>query len=438
MINAQDDELILFDTFGFNEVEDGLHNTSSDIKSVEDSVTIGKTDNDTFQKHEVLQEEMDAYITTVVFDSIKTTELFPLMKFSPLKYPRGEKILIKMPSLSEYCKSQQMKDVLKRRVVYRMSLDAPELIDYCDLKEYDGTLDHIEIKDREMRISGLEPMGEIPELGDLKKYMRKKENSPWAFYGSLGIQFSQYYVTDNWYKGGTPNATFLTIFDYNIDYRKEKWFWENDFDVKIGFYNTSEDTIRAFRVNNDVFKISTLLGYQTTFSKKVFYSAAIDFSTSLFTGYKTTNSNEVVSAFLSPTRVVFSLGMESRYNQKTTVRIAPVAYKLIFITDDRIDPLVIGIDSTSKHVSFPGFLVQGKLDWKFSRSINLTSKIDFFSTYNCRHLEFEWEVIGKFIINRYLSTRLSLVMRYDNTPKNERAQIQVQEQLSFGFNYVFR
>ncbi len=377
---------------------------------------------------------------TIIFDSIKTTDLLPHFSARPFlyEYQNG------LPSFtkSSFEKNYEILEgntKLNRRIVSKVSLEAPEVIDYCDLHEYDASIDDVKGGDREMRISGLEPMGiVVPPADNLKKYLKQREKSAWAFFGNLAVQFSQYYVTDNWYKGGTPNATFLTIFDYNIDYTKNRLLWENDFDVKIGFYNTSEDTIRAFRVNNDLVRISSLLAYQTWFSKKVYYSAGADFNTSLFTGYKTTNSNVVVTGFLSPSRLFLSLGMECRYNKKTTLRLAPFAYKLIFMTDDRIDHLTVGLDSTENHTSYLGYLVQAKLDWQFSKEINLTSRIDFFSSYDSQNIEFDWEVVGKFIINRFLSTRLSLIMRFDNTPKNEEAQIQVQEQLSFGFNYVFR
>ncbi len=380
-------------------------------------------------------------VPILVFDSVRTTDFFPYFPVRPLTFHSGTAADSLCPTPTRWqarYEQAKMKEKMRHRIINQITLDAPQVIEYYNLKPYNSNLDKFEVEEHELRISGLEPMGGNPKLDDLKKYIRQKENSPWTFDGSLAVQFSQYYVTDNWYKGGNPNATFLTIFDYNIDYHKDRLLWENDFDVKIGFYNTSEDTIRAFRVNNDLVRLSSLIAYQTWFYKKMYYSASVDFNTSLFTGYKTTNSNEVVAAFLSPSRMFLSLGLECRYNKKTSIRVAPFAYKLIFLTDDRIDPLTVGIDSTKSYANYPGYMVQAKLDWKFSKEINLTSKIDFFSSYDSRNLEFDWEVVGKFIINRYLSTRLSLIMRYDNTPKDEEAQIQVQEQLSFGFNYVFR
>ena len=385
-----------------------------------------------------VNNEKNVLFFPIIFDSIKVSDFFPIIEPQEITYKKKQTSPFTTTKFQEQCQLMILKEKIRRKVVNRIAVEKPELIDCYNLNPYDSNLDKVQVEERRFMISGLEPTKAEIKVGKIKEVNFQKDNGPWSFDGNLALQFSQYYVTKNWYKGGTPNATFLSILDYNIDYRKGKFMWENDFDLKIGFYNTEEDTIRAFRVNNDVFDISTLAAYQTWFSKKVYYSAAVDFKTSMFTGYKKTNSNEIVSAFLSPTRMYFSLGMECRYNNKTSIRVSPAAYKLLFVVDDRIDPLHVGLDSTETYVGYPGCLAQAKIDWRFSKEINLTSKIDFFASYTSKNIEFDWEVVGKFIINRYLSTRLSLIMRYDNTPKDEDAKIQVQEQLSFGFNYVFR
>jgi hypothetical protein len=53
-------------------------------------------------------------------------------------------------------------------------------------------------------------------------------------------------------------------------------------------------------------------------------------------------------------------------------------------------------------------------------------------------VEIDWEIVTNFTVNRYLSTRLAINPRYDNTvilPNNEKAKIQFKELLSFGFSY---
>ncbi len=373
----------------------------------------------------------------IIFDSIKTKDFLPHFPNPELSYLKKNEVT-KIFLDKKYQEKLWWKKI-ERRSNYKLSIERPDLIDFYGLQPYqDKTTDDIDVENTPLFITGIEEERTKPEFRKISQLMNKKESSPWKFKGNLAVQLSQYYVTKNWYKGGSANATFLAMFDYNISFNKNRILWDNDFDIKIGIYNTTEDSIRAFRVNNDVFKISSLFGYQIKEGSKWYYSAGVDFNTSMFTGYKGTNSNEVVTAFLSPTRIFLSLGIDYRHSARTNVRIAPVAYKVIFLPDERIDPLSVGIDSTKKCAHYPGYMLQANLNWKFTREIVVTTDFEFFSTYNCKNIELDWEIVGKFIINRYLSTRLSLIMRFDNTPKNEDAKIQIQEQLSFGFSYVFR
>lgn len=374
----------------------------------------------------------------VIFDSIKNSDFFPILETPVLDYKKPQPSVFTSTKFEKQCELMILNEKIRRKVVNRISAETPHLIDYCNLKPYDEEMEKAHVLDQMIIVSGLEPSMKGIVVEEKKINIRQRENTNWTYEGNLAMQFSQYYVTDNWYKGGTPNATLLSILEYSVIYRKNRFMWDNNFDIKIGFYNTEVDTIRAFRVNNDLFDVTTMVDYQTWFSKKVYYSAAVNFRTSFFTGYKKTNSDEVVSAFLSPTRMFFSLGMECRYNNKTSIRISPLAYKLLFSIDDRIKPEHVGLDSTETYVTYPGCLLQAKIDWKVSKEINFQSNVDFFSSYKGKNIEFDWEVVGKFAINRYLGTRLSLIMRYDNTPKDEDIKVQIQEQLSFGFNYTFR
>jgi hypothetical protein len=74
-----------------------------------------------------------------------------------------------------------------------------------------------------------------------------------------------------------------------------------------------------------------------------------------------------------------------------------------------------------------------------SKEIQIDSKLTFYTNY--QKIEVDWEIVSNFVVNRYLSTRLSLNPRYDNTMilnKGEKAKIQFKELLTFGFSYRLR
>ncbi len=110
-----------------------------------------------------------------------------------------------------------------------------------------------------------------------------------------------------------------------------------------------------------------------------------------------------------------------------------------------VPALIKTVDGAELRISYPvapftNTLLLSSPAWKFSNDVNLESSFDIFSPYSFENVELDWETVGNFVINRYLSTRLSLNLRYDSTPMStdyDSPKLQIQEQLSFGFNYVF-
>lgn len=402
---------------------------------------------------QMLKTKKEAIITPIYFDSINHSDFFNYIRIIKPEYKSAiDTTQSKRNSFAQKTDNFLFQNKQRRRTVNALAVSQPELIEFYNLSIYDNKAHDIKQARKKIIAVDVDEYKTIPVFEKLTEFLKPRKQSNWSSNGKLNIQFSQYYVTKNWYKGGDPNATLLSLLEYYEDYNNnDKLIWNNGLDVRIGFYNSGIDTLRAFRVNNDVFKITSRLGYQTFFHKKWYYSLYGEFNTCMFTGYAGTNSSEVVTAFFSPTRIFTSLGLDYRYNKNTVVLIAPLAHKLIFLTNDKIDALSVGIASGKSSSSF-GYMLQAKTNWQFTREISVNSNFHLFSTYDFKNVEFNWETVGNFTINRYLSTRLSLNMRFDNTPKKpdktsskdkdekpkyEKPKLQMQEQLSFGFYYKF-
>ena len=313
----------------------------------------------------------------------------------------------------------------------------PSAFNYYFLHDYEDLAAQMETHKQAAKYVELDEPNYI--IDNISLPRAAKRNEPWTSAGKLSMQFSQYYVTDNWYKGGEPNASLLGLFNYERNYRSGKKMWDNSADIRLGFYSSPNDTIRGFRVNNDLLKLNTTLGYQTPW-QKWYYAFNAELNTQLFTNYKGTNTNTVRAAFLSPTRIFLSLGIKYDYNTNVYAFMSPAAYKLIFLANDKIaDPRTVGIENGKAQNDF-GFYGKGKVKWAFTKDVKINSTFDVFTPYSMENVEFNWETEGNFIINRYLSTRLALNMRFDSTPVSsdyESPKLQIQEQLSFGFNYKF-
>ena len=384
--------------------------------------------------------DISNFLPVIVFDSLHAEDLVPFSLPYTISYFKKEEPGRRKLKFEEDYDSVMIHDKLTRRSVYNIAISRPDLIEFYNLNQFDETLNTVEVIDVPLYVEGVNTPQWIPMPYTLETSKRHKENEPWTFKGNLSLQFSQYYVTDNWSKGGTPNATFLSILEYKINYKKNRWLWENEFNATIGFYNTPDDTLRAIRVNNDEIKIPSHIGFQTRMSKKLYYSAYIGFNTSILKGYKKTNSEEVVASFLSPSKCYFGIvGLDYKHSKNTTMRIYPWSYKLIFLLPgSEVNHPEVGLDSAQCHKWFSGYIIQTELNWRFSKEIRIDSVFELFNSYTFKNIDLDWKTVGKFTINRFLSTRLSLIMRFDNTPINKKAKIQIQEQLSFGFSYNFQ
>ncbi len=374
------------------------------------------------------------------FDSISARSLLPFMPavVKPRYLMAKTYDKPKKTHFEELYERNEIRNLVLDKVTYSLVGRNPGAFDYCCLKDFDNAVASAEEKIKNVRELELEQIDYFNiQLQQPKEAKKKVE--PWTSKGKFALQFSQYYVTPNWYKGGEPNATLLGVLNYQRNYKEGRKLWENVADIKLGFYTSQDDSIRAFRVNNDVMKLYSTLGYQV-FHPKWYAAAYGELNTQFFRNYKGTNSDVIKATFLSPTRMFLSLGMKYDYSSSVNAYMSPAAYKLLFLVSDDVDPESVGIPKGKKVQNDFGLFGKGEVKWKFTKDINVNSVFDIFAPYNFKNVEFNWETVGNFAINRFLSTRLSLNMRFDSTPKakdHENPKLQIQEQLSFGFNINF-
>ncbi|HLP05499.1 MAG TPA: DUF3078 domain-containing protein [Paludibacter sp.] len=278
-----------------------------------------------------------------------------------------------------------------------------------------------------------------------KLYVKKEQLGPWTTEASGLAQFSENTVSSNWYQGGNNNVAVLGILTGHLNYDDKKAIqWDNYGEWRMGFNSVEGDTLRMFSTNNDIFKINSKLGIKA--GGNLFYSGSVDFSTQFFTSYKGINSTVVKTRFLTPVRLNVGVGFDYKYKKLLSLMLSPVSYKYIHMSNqdrldpkDRVDPNLFGIEKGKNSLSEIGSSFKAQFSYQLTHEIQLDSRLSFYTNY--KNVEVDWEIVGNMVINRFLSTRISLNPRYDNSiilPNGEKNKLQFKQLMSVGFSHKFK
>ena len=270
----------------------------------------------------------------------------------------------------------------------------------------------------------------------------KQRNWIHAFDASL--QFSQSYLSENWYQGGTKNLNMISSVNYFLQLNKNlhpNLLYELGIQYKLGINSAPDDELRNYSINEDLFQINTKFGLKAT--KKFYYSMNLQFKTQLLQNFKT-NTWDIAASFLTPGEFNAGIGMAySTKNQKETfvfdASLSPLSYNMkICRATHRIDSSAFGIE-TGKHLGHEvGSSGECKITWNASRHISISSRVFAFSDYS--YIQGDWETTIDFSFNKFLSTRVYAHLRYDNSSdwNQDWKYWQFKEIFSLGLQYKFK
>ena len=266
----------------------------------------------------------------------------------------------------------------------------------------------------------------------------------WIHKFDASFQFSQAYLSENWYQGGNNNLNIISNLAYGLQLNQAKHpnkLFELDIVYKLGVTSVTDDRFRKYSINEDMFQLNTKFGLKAT--KNFYYSTAVQFKTQLFQNFKK-DTYDLSASFLTPGEFNAGIGMTySTSNKKGSFSfnssLSPLSYNMkICRAIHKMDPTGLGIDE-GKHIGHQvGSSGECKLSWNITRDISLSSRLFVFTDYT--YLQGDLETTIDFSINKYLSTQIYAHLRYDDSVSlNKDWQYwQFKEILSFGLQYKFR
>lgn len=256
------------------------------------------------------------------------------------------------------------------------------------------------------------------------------------------IQFSQAFVSPNWYQGGNNSLNLLADFQYTSKLNTKfhpKLMFENYFQWRTAMTRTPDDEYRDFSFTENRLQISSKFGYKAFYTW--YYSMQALFKTPVFNGYKSGTMTRTAS-LLSPGE--FNLGIGLTYNVKSkngkfdmSLSLSPLSYNLKTCIDKEINETTFGIEAGHKTYSTVGSSIEANWNWKICYNVSWKSRVFFFTNYE--KYQYDWQNQFGFQINRWLSANLTLDARYDSTmhKTTQWYKTQLYELFSLGFSYTF-
>lgn len=291
-----------------------------------------------------------------------------------------------------------------------------------------------------------EEIGAVPGKVDTTKPSElatseiKKQH--WLNKFSTLIQFSQAFVSPNWYQGGNNSLNLLADFQYTSKLNTKfhpKLMFENYFQWRTAMTRTPDDEYRDFSFTENRFQISSKFGYKAFYTW--YYSMQALLKTPIFNGYKSGTMTRTASLF-SPGE--FNLGIGLTYNVKSkndkfnlSLSLSPISYNLKTCIDKEIDETTQGIERGHKTYSTIGSSIEANWNWQICYNVSWKSRVFFFTNYE--KYQYDWQNQFAFKISRWFSANLTLDARYDSTmhKTTQWYKAQLYELFSLGFSYSF-
>lgn len=279
----------------------------------------------------------------------------------------------------------------------------------------------------------------LPSLNEDDLGIVVRKPNFWTFKTNFSLQFTQNYVSDNWYKGGESHNALLasTIIEANFNNQRKLTF-DNKLEMKLGFQTSHNDEEHKYKTNSDLIRLTNKLGLRAV--KHWYYTIMLQSWTQFYKGYKS-NDRKVYSDFMSPFESLLSVGMDYQQNSRNnkfriSATLSPLALKLKYVARPS---LITSFGLSEPHHSKweYGSNVTINYTWNIVRNISWTGRIYYFTDYSSTQLE--WENTFNLSINRYLSARVFLYPRYDDSRSrtNNQSDFEFNELLSLGLNLNF-
>jgi len=200
----------------------------------------------------------------------------------------------------------------------------------------------------------------------------------WTIHGQNTLLINQSSFS-NWAAGGQNSLAANIVLDYDFNYKRDKWNWDNK--VILG-YGLSKQNGLGWRKNDDRAILNSLLGYQA--AKYWLYTFYANFQTQFSNGYTYDDANHrtLISAPFAPAYLTFGPGFAYKRSDNFRINFSPAAIRLTFVSNDSLSNIgSYGVTPGSKSLFEFGASVDAYYKFNLAQNITFENILKLYSNY---------------------------------------------------------
>ncbi len=263
----------------------------------------------------------------------------------------------------------------------------------------------------------------------------------WTAKGNASFLFTQS-TFDNWLAGGENNISGNIGVNYDVNYKKDDWSWDNKIIASYGLVKTRSSAF--VKKTDDRLELNSLLGKKLKSNSEWYYSAFLNFKTQFTKGYNYTeneNGEEIrteYTHFFSPAYLLFGPGLLYKKDDYLKFNISPFTSKLTFVDPAFTlpDEAYFGVDEGKSMRYELGFNASAYYKFVVVANVSFENILNLYSNYldDPQNVDIDYQLNIVMKINRFLSTNINFQTIYDD---NAFQGWQIRQVFGVGANYGF-
>ena len=236
---------------------------------------------------------------------------------------------------------------------------------------------------------------------------------------------------DNWIAGGVSNFSGAIGINYDFNYKKNDWTWENKLLANFGLTKIK---------NQNTQKSSDLLEWNSVVGKKAtefwYYSAFLNFKTQFADDLNSDTKGP--TKFLSPAYIQFGPGMLWKKSGNLKINISPITNRFILVDKNLTKPnkAYFGVEEGKSSRYEIGGSIGANYKFNLMKNITMENILNLYSNYleDAQNMDLDYTMNMVMTINKFISANLTYQAIYDD---NAFRGLQTRQVFGLGVNYIF-